>query len=147
AAFPFVSANIDFFEDALLGPLSSDEISDNPEGGKIYPAIIKEINGEKVGIFGLTTEDTPSISSPSEEIKFLDAVEKSKEMVTLLEGQGINKIIAVSHLGHDVDVALAEAVDGIDVIVGGHSHTVLSEGYIVKKEEPTVIVQTGEYLN
>lgn len=147
AQFAFVSANIDFSGDALLGPLSLDEISDNPEGGKIYPAIIKEINGENVGIFGLTTEDTPSISSPSEEIKFLDAVEKSKEMVTLLEGQGINKIIAVSHLGHDVDVALAEAVDGIDVIVGGHSHTVLSEGYIVKKEEPTVIVQTGEYLN
>lgn len=147
AAFPFVSANIDFFEDALLGPLSSDEISETFENGKIYPAIIKEINGEKVGIFGLTTEDTPIIASPSEETKFLDAVEMANEIIDYFVDQEINKIIAISHLGYQEDLLLAKLVEGIDVIVGGHSHTELPTGVLVENDEPTVIVQAGENLN
>jgi predicted extracellular nuclease len=47
----------------------------------------------------------------------------------------------------DNDLLLAKYVDGIDVIVGGHSHTILNDATIIEKDEPTVIVQTGEYLN
>src|SRR5699024_2772164 len=68
-----------------------------------------------------------------------------------------NKIISVNHIGYDSDpsvgndLCLAKEVDGIDIIVGGHSHTALEEPVLVEKDEngdakdPTVIVQAGQY--
>lgn len=145
--FPVVSANVNVTNDEVLAPFFADEISSAPEGGKIYPAIIKEVEGEKVGIFGLTTEDTVFLSSPSEDIVFEKAVDKANETVAALEAQGVNKIVLISHSGFNVEKALAEAVDGIDLLVGGHSHTKLEEPVLVEKDEPTVIVQANEYLN
>lgn len=149
AQFPFVSANIDFSKDPILNKYFHTTIVEAGEGnnGNIYPAIVKNINGELVGIFGLTTEDTPSIASPGEHITFLDAKQVAEETVQHLEELGINKIIALSHLGYTVEHQLAQEVDGIDVLVGGHSHTELPEGVLVEKDEPTVIVQSGENLN
>lgn len=149
AQFPFVSANIDFSKDPILNKYFHTTIVEAGEGnsGNIYPAIVKNINGELVGIFGLTTEDTPSIASPGEHITFLDVKQAAEETVQRLEDLGINKIIALSHLGYTVEHQLAQEVDGIDVLVGGHSHTELPEGVLVEKDEPTVIVQSGENLN
>lgn len=148
AQFPFVSANIDFSKDPILNKYFHTTIVEAGEGnsGNIYPAIVKNINGELVGIFGLTTEDTPSIASPGEHITFLDVKQAAEETVQRLEDLGINKIIALSHLGYTVEHQLAQEVDGIDVLVGGHSHTELPEGVLVEKDEPTVIVQSGENL-
>ncbi len=145
--FPIVSANVNVTKDEILSPFFADEISASPEGGKIYPAIIKEVEGNKVGIFGLTTEDTVFLSSPSEDIEFEKAVDKANETIAALEAQGVNKIVLVSHSGFNVEKALAEAVDGIDLLVGGHSHTKLEKPVLVDKDEPTVIVQANEYLN
>lgn len=146
ATFPFVSANVNVTKDPVLGALFHDEFSASPTAGNIYPAIVKEINGEKVGIFGLTTEDTTFLASPSKDIVFENAVEKARATVAALEEQGINKIVVLSHLGYGPDQELAKAVDGIDVIVGGHSHTKLDQPVMIEKAEPTVIVQANEYL-
>lgn len=145
--FPMVSSNVNVTADKDLSPLYKDEIGDPAEGGKIYPAIIKEIDGEKVGIFGLTTPDTSFLANPSEDIVFEDVVESSNATISMLQEEGVNKIVVLSHLGYGPDQDLAEEVDGIDVIVGGHSHTALKEPTFVEKDEPTLIVQTGEYLN
>lgn len=159
AKFPFVSANVDFSKDDKFTGLFNNVISENPEDGKIYNGIIKEVNGEKIGIFGLTTEETESISSP-DLITFTNYIDEAKKMVEEFEKMGINKIIAITHIGFndnanvDNDLLLAAHVDGIDVIVGGHSHTELPEPVIINndengkaKEEPTVIVQAGQYNN
>ncbi|CAN7196383.1 5'-nucleotidase C-terminal domain-containing protein [Rossellomorea sp. LjRoot5] len=145
--FPMVSSNVQMTGDSDLEPLKKNEVGTPGEGGNIYPAIIKEVDGEKVGIFGLTTPETEFLSSPGENIEFEDATEKSAATIDMLKGEGVNKIIVLSHLGYSHDLELAEAVDGIDVIVGGHSHTVLDEPVVIDKEEPTIIVQAGEYLN
>lgn len=149
AEFPFVSANINFANDPILGEYFHPIIAkpEDVKNGEIYEAIIKDFNGELVAIFGLTTEDTVRIASPSEYIEFKNFIEAAKNTVNYLEELGINKIIALTHLGYNADLELASEVDGIDIIVGGHSHTELPEGVFVDKEEPTVIVQTGEYLN
>ncbi|CAH2717288.1 hypothetical protein BACCIP111895_04479 [Neobacillus rhizosphaerae] len=144
--FPLVSANVNVTKDPLLGPLFKNEIKTDSKGGSIYPAIIKEVDGEKVGIFGLTTEDTTFLANPSKDIVFENAVEKAKSTVAALEEQGINKIVVLSHLGYGPDQQLASAVDGIDVIVGGHTHTKLDKPVLINKAEPTVIVQANEYL-
>ncbi|MCM3574422.1 5'-nucleotidase C-terminal domain-containing protein [Mesobacillus subterraneus] len=151
AKFPFVSSNVDFSKDALFNGLQSKgTVGEKIEDGKIYDGIVKVIDGQKVGIFGLTTEETKDISSPGK-ITFSNYIEEAERMVAAFEAKGIHKIIALSHLGYDDNVAydndlkLAEAVDGIDIIVGGHTHTQLKEPKLVEKDEPTLIVQAGQY--
>ncbi|UXH43400.1 cell wall-binding repeat-containing protein [Rossellomorea vietnamensis] len=145
--FPMVSSNVKVTGDKDLEPLFKNEIGMSAEGGNVYPAVIKEVDGEKIGIYGLTTPDTAFISNPGENIVFEDAVEKSNSTIKMLKDKGVNKIVVLSHLGYSHDLELAEAVDGLDIIVGGHSHTTLEKPVVIDKEEPTVIVQAGEYLN
>ncbi|MCM3668115.1 5'-nucleotidase C-terminal domain-containing protein [Mesobacillus maritimus] len=147
--FPFVSANVDFSQDALFDGLFNDQIAPDAQNGQIFDGIIKEVNGEKVGIFGLTTEETADISSPGS-IAFENYLTAAEKAVKDLEAQGVNKIIALTHIGYDDnaaidnDLILAEKVEGIDIIVGGHSHTALKEPKVVAEDEtPTVIAQTG----
>jgi 2',3'-cyclic-nucleotide 2'-phosphodiesterase (5'-nucleotidase family) len=144
AQFPFVSANVDFSADDLLKGYVQSGIGHPGESGQVYPAIIKEIGGQQVGIFGLTTVDTANISSPGV-VTFQDPEVKAKGTVAMLQQQGINKIIAVSHLGYDEDRKIAAKVEGIDIIVGGHSHTKLDAAIVDNTHsEPKLIVQTGE---
>ncbi|WP_338751877.1 5'-nucleotidase C-terminal domain-containing protein [Bacillus sp. FJAT-52991] len=156
AKFPFVSSNVDFSKDDKFKGLFSDTISSKPEDGKIYNGIVKEVDGEKVGFFGLTTAETKDISSANK-VEFENYIAEAEKAVKAFEGMGVNKIVAVSHIGYDDnaavdnDLTLATQVDGIDVIVGGHSHTKLSEPTVVNKDEtgkvkdPTVIVQADQY--
>ena len=64
-----------------------------------------------------------------------------KKWLLNLKNMGVNKIIAITHIGYDDnpamdnDLVLAANVDGIDVIVGGHSHTQLDEPVVVDKDE------------
>lgn len=151
ADFPILSSNIDFSGDKDISPLVQDEIGQPGEGGKVYPASIIEVDGEKVGVFGLTTEETAILSSPGDTVVFEDYLEKAQETVAMLEKQGINKIVALTHLGYNYDIKLGETVEGIDVIVGGHSHTKIAEAVEVDKKDasadPTIVVQANEYSN
>lgn len=148
AQFPILSSNIDYSGNEDLNPLFKDTLGEPGDGGNIYPAAIMDVNGEKVGVFGLTTEETAFLSSPGETIKFEDHKVKAEETVKMLEEKGVNKIVALTHLGYNYDKSLATSVDGIDVIVGGHSHTTLPEADVFNEDtEPTLVVQTGEYSN
>ena len=156
AKFPLLGTNVDFSGDAFMNKLVKNEFTDSPEDGKVFDGMVKEVNGEKIGIFGLTTEDTANISSPVN-VKFLNYIKEAERAVQAFEEMGINKIVAVTHLGYDSnpdfgnDLQLATYVDGIDVVVGGHSHTQLTEPVVVNKDEkgtekePTVVVQAYQY--
>lgn len=151
AEFPFVSANVNFTEDSHFADLQKREVSAEPENGKIFNGIVKEVNGEKIGIFGLTTEETVAISSP-EQIQFTNYITEAKAAVAAFEEMGINKIIALTHIGFDDNSAvdndqeLAKNVPGIDIIVGGHTHSTLEEPYVHEGETgPVVIVQANEH--
>lgn len=160
ANFPFVGTNVDFSNDTFMAPLvSSEPFTEHVQGGEVYDGIILEVNGEKVGIFGLTTEDTKNIASPVN-VTFENYIEAAKRAVKEFESRGVNKIIAVNHIGYNTgtpeignDLLLAQNVAGIDIIVGGHSHTQLDEPVVVDKladgtdKDPTVIVQANEYAN
>ncbi|UOQ45695.1 cell wall-binding repeat-containing protein [Halobacillus salinarum] len=148
AKFPIISSNIDYSENDKLNPLYKDEMGMPGDGGNIYPASIMEVNGEKVGVFGLTTEETKILSSPGETIQFEDYKKKAQETVDMLEKQGVNKIIALTHLGVNYDKDLAQNVEGIDIVVGGHSHTELDKALEFNTDsEPTIVVQAEEYLD
>lgn len=143
--FPLVSANIDFTQDAHMKGFVQSGIGENAEGGKIYSSIILDVNGEKVGVIGLTTLETEYISSPGKDIKFNDYVKSAETAKAALEAKGINKIIVLSHLGYEEDLKLAKAVKGLDVIVGGHSHTKLDKPVVIDNGDPTFIVQANEW--
>ncbi len=151
ADFPFLGTNIDFSKDVHMKDLdTNNSVVSEPSAGKIYNSIVLDVDGEKVGVFGLTTEDTKNIASPVD-ITFTDYVKAAEDAVAEFEAEGINKIVALTHIGYNTapdvgnDLLLAEKVKGIDVIVGGHSHTTLDAPVVVNDDQvdPTVIVQTG----
>lgn len=114
----------------------------------VNPYIIKEVGSLKVGIFGLATPDTTFMTHPKnvEGLTFNDPIAVAKETVSQLKDK-TDVIVAITHLGMDgsssiTSVKVAEEVEGIDVMVDGHSHTTLPEG---KKVNGTLIVQTGDY--
>ncbi|WP_228116141.1 bifunctional metallophosphatase/5'-nucleotidase [Fictibacillus phosphorivorans] len=155
AEFPFVSTNVNFSQDPLLKKLYKG-YSIKPKDGNVYSSVMQRINGEYVGFIGLTTEETADISSP-EGVVFENYIKEAAKEVRLLQLFGVNKIVAITHLGYDDnpeydnDLELAKYVDGIDIIVGGHSHTQLDQPVVVdtnykgKKKNPTVIVQAYQY--
>ena len=125
-AFPVLSANLD--------------VSREPElAGYIKPWAVLTIGGEQIGLIGLTTPELPTISSPGPNVAVGDPVAAATAAVNELAAQGINKIVCLSHLGYSEDQALAKAVDGIDVIVGGHSHTLLGDMEGAAGPYPTVV--------
>lgn len=139
-----ISKNMNF-------PLISSNIknkSDNSDFLEDY--IIIEKNGVKYGIFGLSTPETAYKTNPKNvtSIEFTNPVEAAKEEVKELEAEGAQVIIALAHLGLDesseyTSKLVAEKVDGIDLIVDGHSHSVLEAGLTVGD---TLIVSTGDYI-
>ncbi|MDZ7873617.1 MAG: 5'-nucleotidase C-terminal domain-containing protein [Rhizobium sp.] len=117
------------FIDALQFPMISGNTLaglNSPVADKFKPYIVKEFGEEKVAIVSVLATDTDETSSPGDTILFADEIGYLKEAVAEIEGQGIDKIVLLSHVGYVKDQEIAAAVDGIDVIVGGHSHTLLS---------------------
>ena len=116
----------------------------NVEGVELLkPYVIKELNGIRIGIIGLTTEDTPVSTHPRNVygLKFLPPAESIIKYLKELKDRA-DIVLVLSHIGYYSDRALAEQVKGIDVIVGGHSHTRVDTPTVVGK---TIIVQAWEH--
>lgn len=127
----------------------------NPWSHKIESKIVEEKNGHKYGIIGASPIDLYKRSKEGVIQKQIQ-VDKPKETVLniqkevdRMQKQGINKIILLSHLGYTLDKIVANQTQGIDVILGGHSHDLLldvKEGknlFYSKTGEPVVITQAG----
>jgi 2',3'-cyclic-nucleotide 2'-phosphodiesterase (5'-nucleotidase family) len=111
--------------------------------------VIKEFDGVKVAVFALSTPDTTFATHPNNVVglNFFDPVIVGRLMVATLKDKA-DIIVCLAHLGLDSSgdyssEKVAMYVDGIDVIVDGHSHTSLPEGRLVNK---TLIVQAGDYI-
>lgn len=142
---------IEKLQNTMNFPVLVSNLTYKDTGEKAFkPYTIKTLpNGVRIGIFGLATPETAYKTNPAnvEAVTFDDPIAAAKESVTALEAQGVNYIVALSHLGVDEDsvytsIKVAQEVDGIDLIVDGHSHTTLEEGMWVKE---TLIVQSGFY--
>ncbi|WP_323785204.1 bifunctional metallophosphatase/5'-nucleotidase [Thalassovita sp.] len=117
------------FMDAVDFPVlmsNADVSGEDMLAGKLAKSTVIERGGEKLGLIGLTPHDTPELSSPGPNIVFTDPVDAVQGEVDKLTGMGVNKIIVLSHSGYNVDKNVAAGTTGVDVIVGGHSNTYLS---------------------
>ena len=122
-----VAANVDVASEPLLQ-------------SKWSASKILEVGGRKIGIIGLITHDTSILSSPGEKIRFLEYADILKKEVAHLKGMGVEHIIALTHIGLHEDLRLAESIDGVDVYVGGHTHTLLHNGNDKRAEGPYPVV-------
>ena len=114
---------------------------------KLY--LVLEKGGVKIGIFGILGKDAAEKSPFASPVKFRDPIETSREMVKILrEKEKADMVICLSHSGVreaksiSEDEALAQKVQGIDVIVGGHSHTRLEKPIVINS---TLILQASAY--
>ena len=94
---------------------------------QLKPYTILSFGDERVGVIGLTTKDTQFVSSPGPGVIFADEAETARTYIKELEEQGVDKIILLTHVGLGHDKKLAAEVAGVDVIVGGHSHSLLAD--------------------
>ncbi|TYR29418.1 multifunctional 2',3'-cyclic-nucleotide 2'-phosphodiesterase/5'-nucleotidase/3'-nucleotidase [Mesorhizobium microcysteis] len=140
--FPLISGNITIADTEKLH-------------GKVDEWAILDVGGEKIGVLSVLTPDTVNIASPGPGVTFQDDIEYLKEAVTRIRAEGVTKVLLLSHVGFNRDQEIAAQVEGISAIIGGHSHTLLSnteEGapsYAMLVENPAgkavPIVQAGAY--
>ena len=129
---------------------------ESPMAGKIKKSVIEEYNGTKIGIIGTAPSDALERVGTREslnDIKIDDidtTIKKVQDEVNKLKAQNVNIIVITSHLGKDADKRLAQETDGIDVILGGHTHDLykgVKEGENLlysKSGEPVVLTQIGK---
>ena len=137
--FQFISSNYNFDNTELEGLVNK---------YKVYKK-----QGVKIGVFGLGIELNGLVSSSLYlETKYYDPVEIAKEMTTKLKKEKkCDLIICISHLGHSYqndkisDLKLGKLTSDIDLIIGGHTHTLLKKPKIIKnsKNEDVIINQVG----
>ncbi|MCK9230044.1 MAG: bifunctional metallophosphatase/5'-nucleotidase [Syntrophales bacterium] len=117
-----------------------------------YPVkeyLVIEKAGIRTGIFGILGKNAQVDAPFAPPVTFSDPVEQSRKMVEILRNrEGVDLVICLSHTGtgpvkkYSEDERLAEAVPGIDVIVSGHTHTLLMEPIVTGT---TCIVSAGQY--
>jgi 5'-nucleotidase / UDP-sugar diphosphatase len=113
---------------------------------------IKDLGPLKIGIFGLVTRDSASYQAAKEGVTISDEIETSRRMARALRPRA-DIVIALSHAGEKVDEQIAAAVPGIDVIIGGHSHSRIPLGNLIphsgrskaSEVNGTIIVQAHQW--
>lgn len=129
--FPVLAANVDTQAEPLLaGSRNLKPYSLFAVQGNQLTAIadINRAAGREVlAVFGLALEDMRAIAPDTGALVFNNEVQSAQQTVDALTALGVQHIIALTHLGHQRDLALAGAVNGIDAIVGGHSHSLLGD--------------------
>lgn len=123
--FPVLSANIDVSQNNMLA-------------GRVGKSVVLEPGGEKIGIVSVLAEDTPETSSPGDTVIFSSAVDSAQAEIDRLTAEGVNKIILLTHVGLPQDRVLAQELTGVDLIIGGHSHTLLGDMEGAAGPYPTV---------
>lgn len=116
------------------------------KGGKLFtkPYVVREVGGVSVGVLGLAYPKTAWTTAAKNvaEVEFQDPVRAAKTYLPEMRAAGADVAVVLSHLGLGSDQHLARSVEGIDVIVGGHSHNRMPDAQTVGT---TLIVQAGAH--
>ncbi|MEK0084238.1 bifunctional metallophosphatase/5'-nucleotidase [Benzoatithermus flavus] len=107
--FPWLGTNI-LGKDGRLAPLGMRELE------------IREAGGYRIGFFGILDTETPALSAPGPDLAFADPKATAEAAVKRLKAMGADIVVALTHQDLAEDRALAAAVEGIDVVLGGHDH-------------------------
>jgi len=115
---PVLSANVSFAATSALANANA--------SGTVNKSIILKRGGQDIGLVGLTIAGkTKQSSSPDTGTTFEDETVAAQREIDALRAKGVNKIIVMSHIGYDYDKTVISKLSGVDVVVGGDSHTLL----------------------
>jgi 5'-nucleotidase len=128
--FPVLMSNADVSAEPLLADV-------------LAKSTVIERGGEKIGLIGLTPENTDELASPGPNVIFSDPSPAVQGEVDALTAMGVNKIIVLSHSGYGVDLEVAANTTGVDVIVGGHTNTLLGDMEGAAGPYPTMVGDTA----
>lgn len=132
------------------------DVDDSPLEKYLHPYAIREVDGKKIGFIGINLEPKGMISEGNYDgVKYLDGLRAANSTAWWLKNRkGVDFVVAITHIGYDdvpgySDVDLAKNSEDIDVILGGHSHTLIVPGSgmdIVKNRngKPVVIASNGK---
>lgn len=127
ARFPLLAANVDASQEPQLAQAIKPYALFGLVHGQLQPVTDMTDAANTVAVIGLALEDMPQIATGTGKLRFLPEVTTTQSLINRLEQQGINKIILLTHLGFERDVAISKQLDGVDVVVGGHSHSYLAD--------------------
>lgn len=132
---PVLAANVKPAVGTPLAPVAVDDY--------IKPYTVKEVDGRQVGIVGIDIKGkTQNSSRPLETTEFLDERQAAQDAIDELKEQGVEHIVLLTHQGYENDIKLAAELSGVDVIIGGDSHTLLGDfesvGYPTSGPYPTI---------
>ncbi|XP_060804761.1 uncharacterized protein LOC106143339 [Amyelois transitella] len=125
----------------LAANLILDNVPELQNEKNLHPSVVIPVNDIKIGIIGYLTPETKYLA-PKNKIEYEDEVVAIRREVNKLKKDGVNILIALGHSGYIKDLEIAKEVDGIDLVIGGHSNTFLWNGN--KTEEKPEIPQ-GPY--
>ncbi|UCA10683.1 bifunctional metallophosphatase/5'-nucleotidase [Aeromonas enteropelogenes] len=130
--FPVLAANLDTRDDPALSKVSNLKpfVVYAFDGNQKSP--VTDLNNlpqgkQLVAVMGLVLEDMGNIAPNVGKLRFDKEVASAQATVDMLQAKGIHQIVALTHIGNERDLALAAKVNGIDAIVGGHSHSLLGD--------------------
>ncbi len=129
-SFPLLAGNMDMSQEASdkCSPIKGHkQLFDYDDANGRAKVLIKPLKDKQVAIIGITLDQMAEIARPDPDMIFINAIETTRNTVAHLKTQGIDHILVLSHLGFNQDKILAEQVDGISLIVGGHTHTLQGE--------------------
>jgi 5'-nucleotidase len=152
---PVLSANVNFGASSALHPSKAP--------GYVDKSIVLQRGGQSIGLVGLTiAAKTKASSSPDPDTTFEDEAVAAQREIDALKARGVNKIIVMSHIGYEYDKTVIAKLSGVDVVVGGDSHTLVGPAALTaygvgspagayptratdKDGKPVCLVQAWEY--
>nr|XP_034834351.1 uncharacterized protein LOC117990957 [Maniola hyperantus] len=102
---------------------------------KIMKSVVFNINGIKIGIIGYLTPETKTLAIRNN-VEYIEEIIAIREELNRLKNEGIQIFVALGHSGFDKDLEIAEKVDDIDLVIGGHTNTFLWNGKTIDSEIP-----------
>lgn len=129
---PVLASNVGYQSDTMDFPGTAD-------------TTIIERQGIRFGFFSLLLDEMPSVSLPDniEGVHFHPEISQARRLVKQLQSNGADVVVALTHVGIEEDREIAEALSELDIIIGSHSHTRLSEP---EKINGTIVAQAGDNL-
>ncbi|MGB4075253.1 bifunctional metallophosphatase/5'-nucleotidase [Pseudomonas sp.] len=149
ALLPLLSSNLGFDPTRK----EDDSLQAHYEAGRIAPYKLIDKGGIRFGLFGLLGNNAVAVSPMIKPATFADPQATAKAMVAKLRAEGAEVVILLSHMGvvqqedgswRGEEVELVEQVPGIDIVVGGHSHTALAQPVLVNGRTP--VMQAGSEI-
>lgn len=128
----------------LTFPIVAANVRSENEQIKPYIEPYHVFEDKKLAVIGAVTTETPSIADVGDKTEFVDPIKAIQEAIYEIRNEtDVKYIVALTHLGYEVDMELGEKTEGLSLIIGAHSHTLLGDMEDAEGKYPTIVNNTA----